>query len=139
MPRRLLTLIVAGVAVVIAAVVAAILPVPYVILSPGPTLNTLGKGTSGQPLIQIQGRTVHPTTGNLNMVTVNYQGGPGDEINIFTALRAWLDPHDAVVPQQEVFGTSGSAQQVQQQDVEQMANSQQVATAAALCQRGIRF
>ncbi len=139
MPRRALTLLVAGVAVVIAAVVAAVLPVPYVVLSPGPTLNTLGTGPAGKPLIQIEGHQVNPTAGNLNMVTVNFQGGPGDEINIFTALRAWLDPHDAVVPQQEVFGTGQSQQQVEQQDVAQMTDSQADATAAALTQLGIGY
>ena len=137
MPRRTLILIVAGAAVVIAAVVAAVLPVPYVILSPGPTLNTLGNAPDGRPLIQIQGHRVHRVTGNLNMVTVNFQGGPGNEINIFTALRAWLNSRDAVVPQQEVFGTGQTEQQVQRQDVAQMASSQQLATAAALRQLGI--
>ena len=117
MPRRALTLLVAGIAVIAAAVVAAVLPVPYVILSPGPTLNTLGQAPGGQPLIDIEGHPVYPTVGHLNMVTVDFQGGPGNEINIFTALRAWLDPHDAVVPQQEVFGTGQSAQQVLKQDV----------------------
>jgi PDZ domain-containing protein len=72
-------------------------------------------------------------------VTVNFQGGPGNEINIFTALRAWLNPHDAVVPQQEVFGTGQTEQQVQRQDVAQMAGSQQTATAAALTELGIPF
>jgi Lon-like protease len=139
MSRRALTLLVAGIAVVIAAVVAAVLPVPYVVLSPGPTLNTLGTAPGGQPLIDIKGHQVNHTVGNLNMVTVDFQGGPGDEINIFTALRAWLDPHDAVVPQAEVFGTSESSQQVLKQDVEEMANSQQVATAAALTQLKIAF
>ena len=139
MPRRALTLLVAGIAVVAAALAAALLPVPYVVLSPGPTLNTLGKAPSGQQLIQIAGHPVSRTNGNLNMVTVDYQGGPGDEINIFTALRAWLAPHDAVVPQQEIFGTGQSAQQVQQQDVVQMTNSQQNATAAALSVLHIPF
>jgi PDZ domain-containing protein len=139
MPRRALVLIVAGAAVVIAAVVAAVLPVPYVILSPGPTLNTIGTGPGGKPLIQITGRKTYPTAGNLNLVTVNFQGGPGNEINIFTALRAWLNPHDAVVPQQELFGPGQSQQQVQKQDVAQMASSQQVATAAALRQLKIPF
>ncbi len=139
MPRRALTLIVAGVAVVVAAVVAAVLPVPYVVLSPGPTLNTLGRGPGGQPLIQIQDHPVHPTTGDLNLVTVNFQGGPGDEINIFTALRAWLNPQDAVVPQSEVFGSGQTPQQVQQQDTQQMAGSQQTATAAALTELKIPF
>src|ERR1700722_10965111 len=131
MSRRALTLLVAGIAVVAAVVVSAVLPVPYVILSPGPTLNTLAS-QGGKPLIQITGHPVNQTTGHLNMVTVDFQGGPGDEINIFTALRGWISSHDAVVPQEEVFGTGESAQQVQNQDVEEMADSQEVATAAAL-------
>jgi PDZ domain-containing protein len=139
MPRRALILIVAGAAVVIAAVVAAVLPVPYVILSPGPTLNTLGTGPGGKPIIQIAGHRTYPTVGNLNMVTVNFQGGPGNAINIFTALRAWLNPHEAVVPQQELFGPGQSQQQVQKQDVVQMTNSQANATAAALTQVGISY
>jgi PDZ domain-containing protein len=139
MPRRALTLLVAGIAVVAAALAAALLPVPYVVLSPGPTLNTLGTAGGGQQLIQISGHPVSHTSGHLNMVTVDYSGGPGDEINIFTALRAWLSPHNAVVPQQEIFGTGQSAQQVQQQDVVQMTGSQQTAAAAALTVLHIPF
>jgi Lon-like protease len=139
MPRRALILLVAGITVIAAAVAAALLPVPYVILSPGPTLNTLGSGPGGQPLIYIKGHLVHRTTGHLNMVTIDYEGGPGNEINIFTALRAWLDPHNAVVPQAELFGTGESAQQVQKQDVQEMAGSQQLATAAALTYLKIPF
>ena len=45
--------------------------------SPGPTLNTLGKDPSGQPLISISGHPTYPTSGHLNMVTVSFQGGPG--------------------------------------------------------------
>jgi Lon-like protease len=139
MPRRALTLLVAGITVIAAAVVAAVLPVPYVILSPGPTLNTLGPASGGQPLIDIKGHLLNKTNGHLNMVTVDFEGGPGDEINIFTALRAWLDPHNAVVPQAEVFGTGESAQQVQKQDVQEMAGSQQLAVAAALTYLKIPF
>ena len=51
--------------------------VPYVLLSPGPTLNTLGKGPGGRPLIQISGHRTYPTSGHLNLVTVSYNGGPG--------------------------------------------------------------
>jgi PDZ domain-containing protein len=139
MPRRALTLLLAGLTVIAAAVVAAVLPVPYVIFSPGPTLNTLGTGPGGQPLIDIKGHLVNKTSGHLNMVTIDFEGGPGDEINIFTALRAWLDPHNAVVPQAEVFGTGESAQQVLKQDVQEMAGSQQLATAAALTYLKIPF
>jgi Lon-like protease len=131
MSRRSLTLAIAGLATVVAIVVAVLLPVPYVILGPGPTLNTLGE-SSGQPLIKISGHPTYKTTGNLNLVTVSYQGGPGSDMNIFQALRAWLDPSEAVVPETELFPTGQSAQQTQAQDTEQMTGSQQMATAAAL-------
>ena len=131
MSRRSLTLAIAGLATVVAIAVAVLLPVPYVILGPGPTLNTLGR-SSGQPLITITGHRTYSTTGNLNMVTVSYQGGPGSNMNIFQALRAWLDPSEAVVPQTELFPAGQSAQQTQAQDTQEMTGSQQLATAAAL-------
>jgi PDZ domain-containing protein len=141
-PRRMsgrgLTLLIAGIGVIVSAAVAALLPVPYVILSPGPTLNTLGRITSG-PLIQISGHPTYSTTGHLNLVTVSFLGGPGNQFNVFTALRAWLTPHTAVVPEQEIFTPGQSEQQVVQQDTEQMASSQQTAAAAALCVLGTRF
>jgi Lon-like protease len=131
MSRRSLTLAIAGLATAVAIAVAVLLPVPYVILGPGPTLNTLGE-SSGQPLIAISGHRTYPTTGNLNLVTVSYQGGPGSNMNIFQALRAWLDPSEAVVPQTELFPAGQSAQQTQAQDTQEMTGSQQLATAAAL-------
>jgi PDZ domain-containing protein len=132
MSRRSLTLLIAGFATLVAIAVAVLVPVPYVILGPGPTLNTLGKDSSGQPLITIIGPKTYPTVGHLNMVTVSYQGGPGANLNIFQALRAWLDPSQAVVPESELFPPGQTAQQTQQQDTEQMASSQETATAAAL-------
>jgi PDZ domain-containing protein len=139
MSRRSLTLAIAGLATVIAVLIAVLVPVPYVILEPGPTLNTLGKDSSGQPLITITGHPTFPTTGNLNMVTVSYQGGPGSNLNIFQALRAWLDSSDAVVPESELFPPGQSAEQTQAQDTAQMASSQEVATAAALTALHIRY
>jgi PDZ domain-containing protein len=139
MPRRTLTLYISAVAVIVAILVAERLPVPYVILGPGPTLNTLGKDQSGKPLITISGHTVHPTSGHLNMVSITYEGGPGHQFDVFTALRAWLDPHEAVVPQSEIFAPGQSQQSVTQQDQVEMTSSQQSATAAALHQLGIGY
>jgi PDZ domain-containing protein len=131
MSRRSLTLVIAGIATLVAIAVAVLVPVPYVILGPGPTLNTLGKDSSGQPLIAISGHRTYPTAGHLNMVTVSYEGGPGVNLNVFQALRAWVDPSEAVVPETELFPPGQTAQQTQQQDTEQMASSQETATAAA--------
>src|SRR6201987_5074138 len=100
MSRRSLTLLIAGLATLVAVGVSVFVSVPYVILMPGPTLNTLGTDSAGKPLITITGRPTYPTKGNLNMVTVSYQGNPPPStgVNVFQALRAWLSPTEAVVP-----------------------------------------
>jgi PDZ domain-containing protein len=113
--------------------------VPYVILGPGPTLNTLGKDSSGQPLITISGHPSYPTTGHLNLVTVSYQGCAGNRFNIFTALVAWLNPHQAVVPEGEICPAGQTQKQTQEQDTQEMTSSQSTATAAALTQLHIPY
>src|ERR1700753_1012403 len=133
MSRRTGTLLVAAAGVVVALGVASLISAPYVALTPGPTLNTLGK-SGNQPLIEIAGHRTYRTDGHLNLVTVSFIGGPGSNFNVFAALRAWLSPHEAVVPQDEIFTPGQSEQQVTKQDTEEMVNSQQTAAAAALCQ-----
>jgi PDZ domain-containing protein len=139
MSRRSLTLAISGLATVAAIAVAVLFPVPYVILTPGPTLNTLGKDSTGHPLISVTGHPTYPTSGHLNLVTISYQGGPGSNLNIFQALRAWLAPSEAVVPESELFPPGQSAQQTQAQDTQQMASSQELATAAALTELHIAY
>jgi PDZ domain-containing protein len=140
MSRRAVTLLIAGIGLVACLVIVFAVPVPYVALLPGPTYNTLGP-LDGKPVIQISGHRTYTAPGHLNMVTVSYIGGPGANppFNIFAALQAWLSPHQAVVPQEELFPPGQTQQQVVKQDSEQMVNSQQTAEAAALCQLGIRF
>lgn len=139
MSRRSLTLAISGLATVAAIAVAVLVPVPYVILTPGPTLNTLGKDSAGKPLISITGHPTYPAAGHLNMVTISYQGGPGGDLNVFQALRAWVSPSDAVVPEGELFPPGQTEQQTQQQDTQQMASSQELATAAALTELHIKY
>jgi PDZ domain-containing protein len=139
MSRRSLTLAIAGLVAVAAIAFAVLFPVPYVILQPGPTLNTLGKDSGGKPLIAITGHPTYATKGNLNLVTISYQGGPGSNLNIFQALRAWLAPSEAVVPQSELFPPGQTEQETQTQDTQQMASSQELATAAALTQLHIKY
>jgi Lon-like protease len=139
MSRRSLTLLIAAIGTAAAIAVSVLIPVPYVILGPGPTLNTLGKDSSGQALITISGHASYPASGHLNMVTVSYQGCQGNTFNIFTALVAWLNPHQAVVPEGEICPAGQTQQQTQQQDTQQMTSSQQTATAAALTELNIPY
>ena len=139
MSRRSLTLLIASVGTAVAIAVSVLVPVPYVILGPGPTLNTLGKDSAGHPLITISGHPVYPTNGHLNLVTVSYQGCAGNRFIIFTALVAWLNPHQAVVPEGEICPAGQTQKQTQEQDTQEMTSSQQTATAAALTQLHIPY
>jgi PDZ domain-containing protein len=122
---------VAGLLTLALGVVGAWLPVPYVVLSPGPTENTLGD-VKGKPVISVEGHQVYPTSGRLSLVTVAYQGGPGSRIDLLTALRGWVDPTTAVVPEETIFPKTTTVKEVEQQNTQEMTSSQQLATAAAL-------
>ncbi len=122
---------VAGVLTLALGGAGALLPVPYVALSPGPTENTLGD-VKGKPVISIKGHQTYPTTGKLSLVTVAYRGGPGARIDLLTALRGWMDPTVAVVPEETIFPKSVSVKEVDQQNIQEMTSSQQDATAAAM-------
>jgi Lon-like protease len=131
MSRRAATLIFASVLILILGMVGAFIPVPYVALRPGPTTDTLGNLGKTQ-LIQITGARTYPTKGHLNFVTVAYQGGPGNRIDLFTALRGWIDPDVAIVPEEAIFPKNIPTKKVEQENTEEMAGSQEAATAAAM-------
>lgn len=137
MSRRAATLTVASVLVLVLAVIGSVMRVPYVALMPGPTSNTLGTNDKGQPLIRIDGRTVYPATGHLNFTTVTYRGGPGGRIDLFTALRGWLDGDTAIVPEETIFPKDETPKEVDQENTRAMQDSQQNAEAAALHELGI--
>jgi PDZ domain-containing protein len=139
MSRRSLTLLIASIGTAVAIAISVLVPVPYVILGPGPTLNTLGKDSAGHPLITISGHATYPTNGHLNLVTVSYQGCAGNRFNIFTALVAWLNPHQAVVPESEICPAGQTQKQTQEQDTQEMTSSQETATAAALTELHIPY
>ncbi|MDQ1605323.1 MAG: Lon-like protease [Actinomycetota bacterium] len=131
MSRRALTLSAAGVLVVLLSAIAALLPVPYVVLSPGPTANTLGSLDSKE-LIQIEGHRTYPDRGHLDLTTVAVLGGPSRRMDLVTALRGWLDNRLAVVPREDIYPPDETAKQADQQSAAEMTQSQQSATTAAL-------
>ncbi len=125
-PRLLAGFLIAG-----AIVVAATVPVPYVVLSPGPVFNTLGS-TGGKPLIQISGAPTYPTTGSLNLTTVSEAGGPNSRMSVLGALTGWVDPSEAVVPESLLYPANTSNSQIQQENALEMTQSQDAAAVAAL-------
>jgi PDZ domain-containing protein len=110
---------------------AMLLPAPYVVESPGPTFNTIGQ-INGEPLITVEGRETYPTDGALDLTTVFVAGGPGQQISIFDAFRAWADPAQAVTPRELVYPPDVSETDIEEQNAEAMTSSQESAVAAAL-------
>jgi PDZ domain-containing protein len=136
MSRRALTLASAGFLVVLLSAVAALLPVPYVVLSPGPTANTLGT-VDKTALITIDGHRTYDDKGSLDLTTVSVLGGPRQRMDLVTALRGWLDGNAAVVPEGQVYPDDETAEQVEQRSNLEMQESQENATTSALRLLGI--
>jgi PDZ domain-containing protein len=130
------TLASAGFLVVLLSAIAALLPVPYVALSPGPTSNTLGS-VGGNELIHIAGHKTYPDQGHLNLTTVSVLGGPQQRMDLITALRGWLDGSIAVIPEEQVYPKGTSAKEAEKESNDQMRDSQEHATTAALRSLGI--
>jgi PDZ domain-containing protein len=123
----------------VGAVVFAMVPAPYVIESPGPVFNTLGTVEDGGktvPLIDIPDQKTYPTSGALDMLTVNLYGDRENAPSWFEVAQAWLDPSQAVLPIDEVYPQGETVQESNKQDAVDMQNSQQDAIAAALATLG---
>ncbi len=114
--------------------VTLLVPAPYAEMSPGPTYNTLGD-QNGKPVIVISGHPTFPTTGNLNMTTVEVSSADYRP-NLISALAGWIDDKMAIVPHGTLYPDNQTAEQAQQQNAEEFSASQDSAKTAALTQLG---
>ena len=115
---------------------ALLLPVPYVVLRPGPAINTLGS-EHGKQLIAVTGHATYPTSGSLDLTTVTLTGGPGTHVSLITALQAWFDASVEVVPEKALFPTGQTQESSRRENEQEMATSQESATVAAMRAIGI--
>jgi len=118
-------------------VVAIFVPVPYVTMSPGPTVNVLGE-TGGKSIVAVQGHKTYPTKGQLRLTTVSVTS-PGRSINLLEAMRAWFDRTRAVYPRDVIYPPQQTAQDAEQQSSVEMVSSQDTAVAAALTELGYKL
>lgn len=131
--RRVRTLLVAAIVFLALLILAMTLPVPYVILSPGPTYNTLGTDDRGRTIIVIKGGQTRKTSGNLNMTTVLVST---QRLSVFDVLSAWLQTDEVVVPRSSIYPPGSSQNQIDQQNAQDFSQSQDNAIAAASCELG---
>ncbi|MER7071527.1 PDZ domain-containing protein [Terrabacter sp. NPDC000476] len=115
-------------------VAGSLVHLPYAVMSPGPTQNTLGTSPDGKktPVISISGLPTYPTEGALRFTTVRVEGGPGYPVDAWDLLQAWIDPARDVLPVDDVFDPAVTQEQVAEENAIQMEGSQEEATAVAL-------
>jgi PDZ domain-containing protein len=107
------------------------IPVPYVMKSPGPVFNTIGK-IKDVELISISGTQTYPTEGELNMTTVSEYGGPQQGLDMFQAIWGWISPDRTVVPRESVYPESETEQEQTARNAMSFSTSQSYAIAAAM-------
>ena len=112
-----------------------LIKVPYSEMSPGPTVNTLGK-VRGEPVLQISGHKTYPTSGHLNMTTVRVTGADY-RMNLVGAVYGWLSPDSVVVPHDTLYPNGKTERQSTQENAEEFSQSQESAKVAALTELGI--
>lgn len=132
MSRQLRTLIFGAVLCLVLAVLSFGMRVPYLVLGPGPTFNTLGTD-SGKDIIAVSGHPVTKTTGHLNLMTVS---ADTQNTTVAGAIKGWLRHDEVVVPHDSIYPPGTSEQQQNAQDAEDFTASQDNATAAAACELG---
>jgi Lon-like protease len=131
--RSLASILVFGLLVVLLAV-AALLPVPYVTMNPGPTMNVLGK-SDDKEIIAVSGHRTYPTKGDLRLTTVSVTN-PTRKIGLGEAMAAWFDGARAVYPRDAIYPPDQTAEDVQREGTVEMVSSQDTAIAAALGELG---
>lgn len=127
--RRIITLLVALVPVVLFGVVGSVFTVPFVALGPGPTVDTLGK-VDGLEVVQVSGAEVDRTSGHLNMTTVAVRDG----LTIFEALGFWVSGRHGIVPRAEVYPPGVSREEVDKSNEQEFTTSESNAEVAAMRQ-----
>ncbi|WP_432900402.1 YlbL family protein [Micromonospora matsumotoense] len=127
-----------GVTVLLGALLTTLLSIgvlgasiPYVVLGPGPTVNTLGT-SDGREVIQISGRETSTSAGQLRMTTVGVQ----PTVKLRAAIVGWLSKDEAVVPRELVYPPGESQEEVEKRNAEDFQNSQSSAETAALVKLG---
>ena len=127
-----------GVTVILGALITALLavgvmayPLPYVVLKPGPTVNTLGSD-NGKEVIQVTKADTSTSAGQLRLTTVGVQ----PSVELVWAIRGWFSDEQAVVPRELIYPPDRSEEQVEEQNAEEFKSSQYSAVTVALRELG---
>jgi PDZ domain-containing protein len=111
--------------VLVAAIAAFFIRLPYVVISPG-------QATPVDRVVKISGAPTYPHRGSLLFLTVSVSNG---RPNVYRTLVGWLSPDQDVQPEKKELGCLSRTED-DRQNVMLMTDSQQVAKTVALSRLG---
>ncbi|MEO6604624.1 MAG: PDZ domain-containing protein [Aeromicrobium sp.] len=129
--RRYTTMLVAALSLIALSCVAVLMPVPYVMMRPGPAFDTLGE-FEGKPMFTFgKDVKVYPTEGSLDFTTVSVTRADRS-VSLAEAVKAYFGSDNAVVPKSLIYPDSKSAKQSTQEGAAQLDSSKDSSRVAAL-------
>ena len=121
----------AAVVFVVLALLIAVLPVPYVVYSPGTAYDVLADADADAPIVVLEGIPTHEVNGKLHMTTVAVTR-PTARTSLPEAMLAfWLPARDAL-PRSAVYDPAKTGDEIRAEERLMMDTSQQDAIVAAL-------
>ncbi|MGX4691930.1 S16 family serine protease [Streptomyces sp. JNUCC 63] len=121
---------------VVALVATAVLaPLPFSVAQPGMTANVLGEN-KGTQVITVSGAPTRRTSGQLRMTTIEATG-PDANVTLGDVIDGWFATDRAVMPRDAVYPNGNSVKEIERHNAEQMRQSQDAATRAALKYLGV--
>ncbi|GAB1329371.1 S16 family serine protease [Streptomyces sp. NPDC093260] len=114
---------------------AALAPLPFSVAQPGSTADVLGS-FKGSQVITISGAPVRHTSGQLRMTTI-VATGPDAHVSLGDVVDGWFATDRAVMPRDAVYPSGDTVKEIERHNSEQMKQSQDAATEAALKYLGL--
>ncbi|WP_077800550.1 S16 family serine protease [Streptomyces sp. JHA26] len=105
-------------------------PLPFAVAQPGSTADVLEK-YQGNEVIRISGAPTRDTEGQLRMTTI-VATGPDARVSLGDVLGNWFDTERAVMPLDAVYPEGDDVEEIEKYNLDQMRESQDTATTAAL-------
>ncbi|MGW0998055.1 S16 family serine protease [Streptomyces sp. NPDC002520] len=109
---------------------AVFAPLPFAVAQPGMTANVLGEN-KGTPVITVSGAPTRTPGGQLRMTTIEATG-PDTNVRLGDVLGNWFRTDRAVMPHDSVYPTGNDVKEIEKHNAQQMQQSQDAATQAAL-------
>ncbi|WP_333776763.1 S16 family serine protease [Streptomyces sp. IBSBF 3136] len=109
---------------------AVFAPLPFSLAQPGLTADVLGEHQN-TPVITVSGAPTRRTSGQLRMVTI-VATGPDARVSLGDVFESWFRSDRAVMPRDAVYPSGNTVKEIEKHNAEQMQQSQDAATQAAL-------